>query len=39
MQKFTWNDDGTPNFGSPISVNTDLDVPSGEGDPAPTPSW
>jgi GH43 family beta-xylosidase len=39
IQKFTWNNDGTPNFGSPVSVNADLAVPSGEGDPAPTPSW
>jgi len=37
IQKFTWNSDGTPNFGSPVSVNTNLAVPSGEGDPA--PSW
>jgi len=38
IQKFTWNDDGTPNFGSPVSIYTDLAVPSGEGDPVPTPS-
>jgi GH43 family beta-xylosidase len=30
IQKFTWNSDGTPNFGSPASTNTDLAVPSGE---------
>jgi GH43 family beta-xylosidase len=30
IQKFTWNNDGTPNFGSPVSPNTDLAVPSGE---------
>jgi GH43 family beta-xylosidase len=30
IQRFTWNSDGTPDFGSPISVNTDLAVPSGE---------
>jgi len=30
IQKFTWNRDGTPNFGSPISTSTDLAVPSGE---------
>jgi GH43 family beta-xylosidase len=33
IQKFTWNSDGTPNFGSPISVDIDLAVPSGEGSP------
>jgi GH43 family beta-xylosidase len=38
IQKFTWNADGTPNFGSPVSVNTDLAVPSGEVDLAPTPT-
>jgi GH43 family beta-xylosidase len=31
IQKFTWNSDGTPNFGGPISTSTDLAVPSGEG--------
>jgi len=29
-QKFTWNADGTPNFGTPVSLNTPLPVPSGE---------
>ncbi|GFJ96325.1 family 43 glycosylhydrolase [Phytohabitans rumicis] len=29
-QKFTWNADGTPNFGTPASLNTALAVPSGE---------
>lgn len=29
-QPFTWNDDGTPNFGLPVSLETDLPVPSGE---------
>lgn len=38
IQKFTWNSDGTPNFGSPVSVDTDLAVPSGEGKPAPASS-
>jgi GH43 family beta-xylosidase len=38
IQKFTWNDDGTPNFGSPVSIYTDLAVPSGEVDLAPTPT-
>jgi GH43 family beta-xylosidase len=29
-QKFTWNADGTPNFGIPASLSTALPVPSGE---------
>ncbi len=30
IQKFTWNDDGTPNFGSPAALTAELAVPSGE---------
>jgi GH43 family beta-xylosidase len=30
IQKFTWNSDGTPNFGEPLSLDTDIVVPSGE---------
>ncbi|SFL60177.1 Beta-xylosidase, GH43 family [Gracilibacillus orientalis] len=30
MQKFTWNEDGTPNFGKPVATGTLLEVPSGE---------
>lgn len=30
MQEFTWNADGTPNFGVPVSVTTALTPPSGE---------
>lgn len=30
MQRFTWNTDGTPNFGQPVSTNTALAKPSGE---------
>ncbi len=30
MQKFTWNTDGTPNFGEPVPINTSLKKPSGE---------
>jgi GH43 family beta-xylosidase len=30
IQKFTWNTDGTPNFGTPVANSTSLDVPSGE---------
>jgi GH43 family beta-xylosidase len=29
-QRFTWNADGTPNFGLPLSVETPIPVPSGE---------
>ncbi|HEX2300884.1 MAG TPA: family 43 glycosylhydrolase, partial [Pseudonocardiaceae bacterium] len=29
-QKFTWNADGTPNFGTPVRLGTTLDGPSGE---------
>ena len=30
MQKFTWNPDGSPNFGVPVPINTDIIKPSGE---------
>ena len=30
IQKFTWNDDGTPNFGQPVALGESIDVPSGE---------
>jgi GH43 family beta-xylosidase len=30
MQKFTWNADGTPNFGQPVQINTPIPHPSGE---------
>lgn len=30
MQKFTWNTDGTPNFGQPVSTGSKLPRPSGE---------
>lgn len=30
MQKFTWNVDGTPNFGKPLKINTPIVKPSGE---------
>ncbi|MBX0289296.1 glycoside hydrolase family 43 protein [Hymenobacter sp. HSC-4F20] len=30
MQKFTWNADGTPNFGAAVSITTLLAKPSGE---------
>ncbi|MCF7805093.1 MAG: glycoside hydrolase family 43 protein [Candidatus Marinimicrobia bacterium] len=28
IQKFTWNEDGTPNFGTPVSTTEELAVPS-----------
>jgi GH43 family beta-xylosidase len=30
IQKFTWNEDGTPNLGIPVSTSAELAVPSGE---------
>ncbi len=30
IQKFTWNADGTPDFGIPVQINTPVKVPSGE---------
>lgn len=30
VQPFTWNPDGTPNFGVPIGLDVDLRTPSGE---------
>ncbi|MCA0457732.1 MAG: family 43 glycosylhydrolase [Chloroflexi bacterium] len=37
VQKFTWNEDGTPNFGVPVSITTDIPNPSGDtgNDPLP----
>ncbi len=29
IQKFTWNEDGTPNFGPPVSTEMELAKPSG----------
>lgn len=37
-QTFTWNADGTPNFGHPIPAGVRLRAPSGEASPAKTPS-
>lgn len=38
VQKFTWNADGTPNFGVPVSTKMDIPNPSGDTgvDPLPT---
>jgi GH43 family beta-xylosidase len=35
-QPFTWNADGTPNFGAPVSTTTNVNVPSGERGPITT---
>ena len=33
IQKFTWNADGTPNFGTPVPPGVPIPVPSGEKQP------
>ena len=38
VQKFTWNADGTPNFGEPLSLETPIAPPSGERAVAVAPS-
>jgi hypothetical protein len=35
-QKFTWNADGTPNFGTPVALGTSLPGPDGETAATPT---
>lgn len=30
MQQFSWNEDGTPNFGEPVKIDVPLKKPSGE---------
>jgi GH43 family beta-xylosidase len=30
VQKFTWNEDGTPNFGIPVSTSEEIAAPSGD---------
>jgi GH43 family beta-xylosidase len=35
-QRFTWNTDGTPNFGTPVRLGTTLDGPAGETATTPT---
>jgi hypothetical protein len=30
IQKFTWNADGTPNFGTPFALNTAITLPAGD---------
>ena len=30
IQRFTWNEDGTPNFGKPVAPNLPITLPSGD---------
>lgn len=30
IQKVTWNDGGTPNFGEPVKIGEEIKMPSGE---------
>lgn len=30
VQQFTWNDDGTPNFGIPVALDEEISAPSGD---------
>lgn len=30
MQKFKWNEDGSPDFGVPVKIGEEIEVPSGE---------
>lgn len=39
VQRFTWNDDGTPNFGVPVSTETVIDAPSGDSGIDPMPAF
>jgi len=39
VQKFTWNDDGTPNFGEPVSTIEEIAAPSGDAGVAPLPEF
>lgn len=31
VQRFTWNRDGTPDFGTPVALSTDVAAPGGDG--------
>ncbi len=37
VQKFTWNTDGTPDFGVPVAITTDIQNPSGDNGNDPLP--
>ena len=30
VQRFTWNVDGTPDFGTPVGLSTDIAAPGGD---------
>ena len=30
VQRFTWNEDGTPDFGTPVALSTDIAAPGGD---------
>ena len=38
-QKFSWNADGTPNFGIPVSTSEDISAPSGDTGANPLPAF
>lgn len=39
VQKFSWNDDGTPNFGIPVSREAEIAAPSGDDGVDPVPEF
>lgn len=39
VQRFTWNDDGTPNFGIPVSTEEVIAAPSGDNGIDPIPEF
>lgn len=39
VQSFTWNEDGTPNFGIPVRTETVIDAPSGDNGVDPIPEF
>lgn len=39
VQRFTWNEDGTPNFGTPVSTDEVIAAPSGDNGIDPIPDF
>lgn len=39
VQKFTWNDDGTPNFAVPVAIGEEIAAPSGDMGIDPIPAF
>ncbi len=39
VQKFTWNEDGTPNFGVPVAFDQEIAAPSGDSGVDPLPEF